>query len=175
MTVRPLPKYTTLQVLFDYKRSTGVLSWACGPNKGQQVGQITKMSKGYFRREVCIGRKKFTAARIIWKWMTGCDPIGEIDHKNVDSLDDRWRNLRVGTHRNNTTNKHKRAGRNGTPTASKLKGVYLIRRNKTNPWGANIQHLGELYYLGCFPTELGAHRAYVTAAKQLHGAFMRAA
>lgn len=36
----------------------------------------------------------FYTSNIVWLWMTGTWPKGEVDHKNRNATDDRWNNLR---------------------------------------------------------------------------------
>src|SRR5258708_38151349 len=49
-------------------------------------------------------RFQFRAHRLVWLYMTGEWPAGEIDHINGNGADNRWANLRVVSHRQNTQN-----------------------------------------------------------------------
>ena len=90
-----------------------------------------------------------------------------VDHKNGDSLDCRFANMRPATHAENMRNR-KATDRPGR--TSRFKGVF--RRNRKS-WEAAIGANGRHRYLGSFPTEEQAALAWNLAAMQLHGQFAR--
>ncbi len=86
----------------------------------------------------------------------------EVDHVNHDGLDNARDNLRVVTHRENMLNARKRKG-----CTSRYKGVCWVRdRGK---WGAYARLHGKTVYLGLFPSEAGAARAYNAEAAKHYG------
>ncbi|WP_139364680.1 HNH endonuclease [Vibrio parahaemolyticus] len=48
-------------------------------------------------RRIVIDGKEYTSGQIAWSIMTGHFPDFIIDHKDGDSLNDKWSNLRRGT------------------------------------------------------------------------------
>jgi hypothetical protein len=85
-----------------------------------------------------------------------------IDHVSGDGLDNRRRNLRKATSRENSLNKGKRRGK----YLSRFKGV-----SKTaGKFVASIQANGRIH-LGSFENEKDAARAYNEAAKKHYGKF----
>jgi len=86
----------------------------------------------------------------------------EGDHINHDGLDNRRRNLRIGTRRENGCNR--RVGKNNR---SGFKGV----RFRWNRWVAEIKTNGRKLHLGTFPTAEEAARVYDAAAAQHFGEF----
>lgn len=91
----------------------------------------------------------------------------EVDHVNGDGLDNRRANLRLATRAQNEANKPKPAGR----YSSRFKGVYWDSAGRC--WRTCLMVAKRTRYLGRFPDELSAARAYDAAARQQWGAFAR--
>lgn len=92
----------------------------------------------------------------------------ETDHIDGDPLNNRRTNLRPVTRTQNLQNMRKRK----TLSSSKFKGVYFDRHYK-QPWKAQIAAKGERIYLGNFPSEEAAARAYDYAAGHVFGEYAR--
>lgn len=93
-------------------------------------------------------------------------PVGvQVDHVNMDGLDNRRANLRLATAGQNHSNRVKRPG------TSPFKGVWWSPYR--NRWEAGITADGRRFKLGRFANELEAARAYDDAARLMHGAFAR--
>ncbi len=88
-----------------------------------------------------------------------------IDHVNGNGLDNRRSNLRWATHQQNMWNS--KGHRN---SSSAYKGV-VKTSSKKNPWTAQIVNDGKYHYLGCFPSEGEAAKAYDEAAARMRGEF----
>jgi hypothetical protein len=96
-----------------------------------------------------------------------------VDHINGNCLDNRRSNLRLCLHKENTRNARKRLYKSGKKTSSRYKGVCLATYYKKPAWFANIRSEGKQYYLGTFPSERLAAKAYDKKAQELHGEFAR--
>lgn len=87
----------------------------------------------------------------------------KVDHRDLDGLNNRRKNLRLATQAGNTTNRPK----NRRNASSPFKGVV---RSRTR-WLAQIEHKGKRRHLGMFDDQVSAARAYDSAAKDLFGEF----
>ena len=168
---KELPSQESLNEVFSYDPNTGVLRYKIprGHMKvGDVAGQIrTQRDKASLRdfRVVSIKGKGYTAARLIWKMMTGDDPMDlEIDHINVDPLDDRWENLRLS---NNPTQ-----GWNRPKSISNTSGYKGVDFHK-GYWRARIRfgNKGRFTLGETFKTKEEAGEAYAIAAEALHQEF----
>lgn len=158
-----LPSADRLREMFSYDPETGVLRWKIKPAKciliGDEVGHLSSI--GYV--QVQIAGQRCLAHRIIWKLVTGEEPIG-IDHCNGDPSDNRLVNLRLATQSQNRTNSRRpKSARPG------LKGTSF----KAGKWEASVHTKDKYVYLGRFKTEQEAHQAYCEVADQLFGEFRR--
>ena len=90
----------------------------------------------------------------------------DVDHKNLNKLDNRRENLRIATRGQNNCNKTKY--KNNT---SGFKGVSFHK--KAQKYRARISIDGKQKFLGYFVTAEAAHQAYKQAAIQHHGEFAR--
>lgn len=88
----------------------------------------------------------------------------EIDHINMDKLDNRRKNLRLCTHPQNHQNilKHK-------DNKTGFKGVTFYKNR--NKFGARIKYNGIEIHLGLFVDSMDAARAYNEKALELFGEF----
>jgi|WetSurMetagenome_2_1015567.scaffolds.fasta_scaffold284616_1 hypothetical protein len=90
----------------------------------------------------------------------------EVDHKNLNSLDNRRSNLRIATRSQNMMNRDAtRVSKTG------VKGVSWNKRDKR--WVANLKLLSKTIYLGSFKDIESAKIAYNNGAKKYCGKFAR--
>lgn len=152
----------SVRKLLDYNPDTGVFMWKI-PCGGRGFGSpITTVSAGSY--SIKINGVNYRAHRLAWLYMTGKWPDLQVDHRNCDPFDNRWKNLREATPADNSANT--RVRRFG------LKGAY---RHGKNGWCSTIRRHGVTYCLGTYKTEEEAHAAYVRKAIELCGEFARAA
>ena len=141
---------------FTYNRETGQLK-----SKGRDR-KITLTSEGY-EGIYLLGRYRMVH-RLIWQIVTGNPPVNKIDHINGVKNDNRWINLREANSHQNGCNRLI-----GKDNKSGFKNVYF---NKAiGKFRAHIMKLGEQKHLGYFSTAQEAHKAYIEAAKEMHGEF----
>ena len=90
----------------------------------------------------------------------------QVDHINMDGLDNRRVNLRVCTNAENH--------RNGKPLCGrKYKGCYRNSNIEGKQWVARIKHNQQTLTIGYYGTEIEAAMAYDVRALELGGEFAR--
>lgn len=171
-----LPSAEYLRTCFEYDPDTGELRWKKRPREhfandnrwaswnkvypgniaGHTVGRWTKYSR------ITIGNMIYMTHRVIYKIVTGNDPVGDIDHEDRNPLNNRRDNLREATRRQAVWN------RNLPRTINPYRGVFPT---KGNHWRARIRVNGVQKHLGTFSTPEEASAAYEAAARVLHGDF----
>ena len=161
---------------FDYEPDTGALTWRERPQehfrnrRGWAIwnGRYPGLAAGSRRKDgyilVNINKNRFYIHRVIWKWMTGEEPLATVDHKDVDPSDNRWAQLRNATKQQNQQN-HPLSTANKTG----FKGVHKVYHR----FQAFIRVDGRSKYLGTFATAEEAHAVYCAAAIEIHGRFAR--
>jgi len=168
--IKPLPSLERLNELFIYEPLTGDLRWKSIPKNfrrakvGDLVGTIG--AKGY--RVVGIDRVYYLVHRIIWKMVTGEEPLDQIDHEDTDKMNNRWTNLREATNGPNICNSRLRKD-----NTSGVKGVCWDKSH--NAWAAYIAAGDCRKRIGRFKIKADAIAARLKAAEELHGQFMRVA
>lgn len=157
-----LPSFERLHTLLSYDPETGILTWKERDPITFTAGRVAtcvaqanrwavvyanktagSMSGGYHR--VFIDGKHHLSSRVIWKMVTGEEPLF-IDHENRDRADNRFVNFRNVTHGVNMRNKNLYANnKSGFP------GVEFHKRDKV--WIAKIGVGSGQVQLGSFATK----------------------
>lgn len=153
--MNPLTADRLRQVL-RYEPRTGLFFWI-EPGRGRVLGGVAGSSKGAGSyTQIGIDGANYLAHRVAWLYVKGRWPLAELDHRNRIKSDNRWRNLREATHKQNTENQPTRASRSG------IRGVYLQANGRYQVY---ISHHGKRIHLGRHDT-LATARAARKAAEQ---------
>ena len=155
---KPILTAECLRALFEYNPDTGNFTYKKSSRRmpvGSLAGNITP--RGYVR--ICIGGKRHQAHRLAWLYMTGESPSLLIDHKDGDTGNNRWVNLREATVIENGRN---RAAHASNPSG--MAGVTWCRTQKK--WRVVIS-------LGYFDGLDVAKETRFAANKTLFGDFHR--
>lgn len=163
-----LPPIEYLRECFAYDHETGVLTWKHRPeehfaskaiwatwnrqNANRPAGLIDSL--GYC--VVHLGRR-YRVHRIIWKLMTGEEPPKTIDHRDRNSANNAWNNLRAATMSQQNFNAQMPVG---------MTGCRGVTKEKNGRYGARIKFDGVRRRLGSFDTIEEASAAYETAARE---------
>lgn len=83
-----------LKELYHYNKKTGVFT-------RRSNGKVSIQKK---RVRIRIDGKLYIASRLAWLYVTGKWPENEIDHRDRDPMNNRWKNLRDLTHEANLQN-----------------------------------------------------------------------
>jgi hypothetical protein len=126
----------SVRAWFDYDPDTGILTWKMSRGKvkaGDEAGYT--MPIGY--RAVRLYGRLYYVHRIVWLWMTGEWPVGQVDHGDRVKANNRWLNLADVTHQQNAMN---------TPAAKP-------ERRRNGRWSARVRIGTVRHNLGTYDTE----------------------
>ncbi len=176
----------TLYRLLDYNPDTGVLTWRARREQnfssaaetkrwntryaGQPAGGIVTPLRSNTRRRmitmIIAGRREtYYCHHLAWLYMTGAWPEREIDHHDLDGLNDTWHNLRLATRAQNLANR--------PVQKNNLTGMKGVGRQKNGRYYARITVDGKTLRLGTTKTAAEAAALYADAAKKHYGTYAR--
>lgn len=127
-----------------------------------------KQKRNRFYWAIKIGQRQYEAQRLAHLYMTGAFPASEVDHRDLDSLNNRWENLRAATGSQNLANRG--LAKN---SSTGFKGVSFNKEKRK--YKAHITVSRRQHHIGYFDTPEDAHAAYVECARNHFGEFARAA
>ena len=162
--------------ILSYDSKTGLLTWKertiemfeddeywsadtkCLQWNANYASKIAGSTTGKYSR-VRIKNKRIGCHRVIWAIVFGYWPSNEIDHKDGNKKNNKLRNLREATDKQNAQNIGMRKGKNSI-------GIYW---NKVkNKWTAEIGIDYKSIRIGHFENKQDAQNAYLDAKKKLH-------
>ena len=149
---------TQLKKIVSYDPCTGVFTRLLtnqGAKKGDKAGSIS--TRGCV--VVSVNNYQHKAHRLAWLYMTGSWPMGVIDHKNRNPVDNRFSNLRDVKQSTNTKNCS--LSKNNS---SGVTGVYKHR----GKWCAEIMVNRKKIHIGMFSSLVEAKKCRKKAEKD-HG------
>lgn len=147
--------------LLNYDPETGTMTLRVKTSIRTPAGTLvgSDSGRGYLRSR--LDGVTYRVHRLVWLWVYGEWPCGELDHINGDKTDNRIANLRDVSRGTNNQNL-KGAQRNNR--SSGLLGAY----RKGVRWQAQIMVNGVGTTLGTFDTPEEAHAAYLEAKRLFH-------
>jgi hypothetical protein len=148
--------------LLRYDPATGIFEWIKNHSSRARAGTRAGTVTGRGRRFISIDGKPILESRLVWLYVRGYWPSGDIDHKDGNPLNNALENLRDVDHEINMHNQR------GAQKNSKigLRGVSMHSDGKG--YCAFISVKGKSIYLGRFSDPMAAHQEYLNAKKRLH-------
>lgn len=147
-----------LRERLDYNQETGAFIWKVKPSQAISSGSVAGSARsGYIG--IQIDGRIYLAHRLVFLFIYGAFPLGEVDHINGIRDDNRLANLRDVTKSVNMQNK--KVGKHGR----KIGTWYDAKNGK---WTAQIKIGATQHHLGRFATEEAANSAYILAKAKLH-------
>lgn len=185
MTKRSLPSVELLKQLFDYNPETGKLYWKARPDSmfegrkypsshvaniwnGKFSGKEAGSPNGTGHIRVNLPERRVVAHWIAWALHYGEWPPSDsdIDHRNLNGMDNRISNLRLATRSQNSHNKNAPSN-----NVSGVKGVSWHKRG--GKWQVKFGLFGKQHYLGLFSDFDEAVMVRKKAVERLVGEFSR--
>lgn len=155
-----------LKESLEFNPLTGNFSWKVSPCNRIQIGDIAGSidKNGYII--VRINKKAYYAHRLAWFYYYEEWPNKDIDHRDLNKINNKIKNLRLATKPQNAYNT--------AISKRNTSGFKGVSQNKiTKRWMAQLIFEGERIYLGYFSTPEEAYKVYTRTAKKLHGKFFR--
>lgn len=147
--------------LLAYDKSRGTLTWRVDRGRyraGTDAGSVHPSEGRLF---VKIDQKTYAVPRVIWLIVNGEWPQQEIDHRDGDVANNRWRNLRDVTGVTNRQNQRR-------PRRDSILQLQGVRRRNDGKFQARITVAGKQKSLGLFTDQNEAHAEYLRAKRDLH-------
>lgn len=163
------PSLDRVLFLFNYSPETGEVRRAVSRGNGA-AGSLVGVKSKRDHTQIMVDGEVYETHQVIWLMMTGAWPSFEIDHKDLDTKNNKWRNLREATHTQNMANRPLYKS-----STTGIKGVSLKKGRLGRPYVARITVLKKTINLGSFETAEAAGVAYRTASVIYFGEFARAA
>lgn len=156
------PTAKQLRELLHYNPRTGIFKWRQS-GRGRRLDLVAGnpgSNERHKRVRIFVMGKLYKAHRLAWLYMTGTWPTKQIDHRDGDSLNNKFNNLREATNSINQQNQRhaQRTSKTGLLGATPHKHYFT----------AHIRIDGRSTNLGYFPTAELAHAAYIVAKRKHH-------
>ena len=163
-----------VRAALDYDPATGVLTWRHRTTRSQAWNtRYAGTAAGYGMRQtntsylqINLNGRKVMGHRLAFLMMTGKIPK-EVDHRDMNGMNNRWANLRSCTRSQNKMNRGWQRN-----AKVKLKGVTYTHTGRR--YRARIKLQGVERHLGCFATPEEAHAVYLAEAREHFGEFVHA-
>jgi hypothetical protein len=153
-----------IKEVLNYRPNTGTFTWKVQTGRRVKIGDIAGSLSGNGYRLIRVLGSRYYVHRLVWLFETGGWPLKDVDHINMDPLDNVFSNLRLCDRVQNIAN----SGLRSTNTTG-FKGVTKSR----NKFLARITVDYISVHLGSYSTATEAGEVYQCAAREWYGKFYR--
>lgn len=153
-----------LKELLHYSPETGVFTRRVATCSRVKVGDTAGSTDTHGYRQIGVLGEHHLAHRLVWLYVHGTWPRGDLDHRDRVRSNNKLGNLREASRVENNSNVSLRKD-----NLTGFKGVSWSKLN--NRWIAQCQVTKRKYHLGLFDTPEEASVAYQAFAKEYHGEF----
>jgi hypothetical protein len=153
-----------LKELLDYNPDTGIFIWKVRKAIQIRIGDEAGRPDKYGYTRINLDKRQYMAHRLVWLYVYGEWPTGQIDHVNRIKNDNRLNNLRLATGSQNQANKN--LSSNNT---SGLRGVSWHKASQK--WRATLKRKGTQKHIGFFDCKEIAYFVYSEYAESYFGDF----
>ena len=147
-----------LRQLLRYDKATGDWWWKV-PTRKNKVGDRAGVDNSHGYLVVTLGGRTYGLHVLAWFYVKKVWPKEEVDHRDRDPSNNRWRNLREATHQQNLVNTNIKRG-NAT-------GYRGVQKTKSGRFRAYFQNK----YIGVYDTPVEAAKARDLVATRQFGAY----
>lgn len=155
---------TRLKHLLHYDPVTGLFTRRVRTSQMNRAGEVagTRTGIGYVR--VSVDGKLYLAQRLVWLYVHGNLPAGDIDHIDGDKQNNKLENLREVSRSVNMQNV-------ASARVNNKSGLLGVCRHGPS-FRAQIKLNGVRHTLGSFKTPEEAHAAYIAAKAAMHAGYV---
>ena len=154
---------TQLRALLHYDPETGIFTWKVKTCRKVVAGAVAGYMKPEGYTVIRINKIGYRASRLAWFYVTGEQPLYDIDHIDGDPRNNAFANLRDVTTAGNIQNQKRAHARNKT---GGFLGVSKLK--SSDKWRARLCTNGMHTVIGWFDTPEEAHQAYLSAKREHH-------
>lgn len=155
--------YERIREVMDYDHETGIAIWRVTLSPKAVAGAVMGCADRRGRIKVQIDGRQYYLSRLIWLYQTGEMPDEQVEHRDVNSANNKWINLRLSNQSSNNANRRPIG-------ATGLKGVC---KNKNGKYSSFIMQNRKYKNLGTFECPAAASFAYQIEADKVWGEFAR--
>jgi hypothetical protein len=157
----PILTAARLRQLYSYDPEAGSFTRLVRIGRNHFPGVVAGAPFGKGYRRLRVDGQTYVVHRLVWLYVNGNWPNGDIDHIDGDKSNNRICNLRDV---NRSTNLENLKGTKAKDK-SRLLGAFPVNKRS---WFSRIQVKGRSIYLGCFQSAEDAHAAYLAAKREFH-------
>ena len=153
-----------LKYLLHYDPATGLFTRRVRTSQMNRAGEVAGTRTGVDYVRISVDSQLYLAQRLVWLYVHGKVPSGDLDHIDGDKQNNRLDNLREVSRSVNMQNIN-------APRVNNKSGLLGVCRHGPS-FRAQIKLDGVRHTLGSFKTPEEAHAAYIAAKAAMHAGYV---